>query len=63
MGRALLRLPEEQRTVLILRYLHSYSHAEVAQQLGKSEEAVRALQHRAQARLRREMPTAEAKSA
>lgn len=61
--RGLLRLPEEQRAVLILRFLCARSHAEVAQQLGKSEEAVRALQHRALERMRREMPRVEAESA
>lgn len=49
---ALLQLPEEQREVLTLRFLASMSHAEVAAQLGKSVEAVRALQYRALKSLR-----------
>ena len=43
---ALLRLPDDQREVITLRFLAEMSHSEVALQLGKSEEAVRALQYR-----------------
>lgn len=50
---ALLRLPPEQRQVIELRFLEDWSHKEVAAALGKSEEATRALQHRALATLRR----------
>ena len=49
---ALLRLPEMQREVLVLRFLEELPHARIAAQLGKSEEAVRALQYRALNRLR-----------
>ncbi|NPV07811.1 MAG: sigma-70 family RNA polymerase sigma factor [Anaerolineae bacterium] len=41
------RLPEEQQTVLILRFVEGLSHAEVAEALGRSEGACRMLQHRA----------------
>ena len=42
----LLQLPDEQREVLTLRFLVEMSHAEVARQMDKSIEAVRALQYR-----------------
>ncbi len=48
----LTRLPEEPRMVLVLRFLHGMSHDEVARQIGKSAEAVRAMQYRALGRLR-----------
>lgn len=50
---ALLRLPPEQQQVVQLRFLEDWSHEEVAAQLGKSNEATRALQHRAMNALRR----------
>jgi RNA polymerase sigma-70 factor (ECF subfamily) len=50
---ALLRLPAEQQQVIELRFLEDWSHEEVAAQLGKSNEATRALQHRAVDALRR----------
>lgn len=50
---ALSRLPAEQRMVIALRYLEERSHEEVAEALGKTVEASRALQHRAIAALRR----------
>jgi RNA polymerase sigma-70 factor (ECF subfamily) len=49
---ALLQLSEEQNEVLTLRFLVGMSHAEVATQLGKSVEAVRALQSRGIRQLR-----------
>jgi RNA polymerase sigma-70 factor (ECF subfamily) len=50
---ALLRLPDDQRQVIELRFLEDWSHRDVAAALGKSEEATRALQHRALITLRR----------
>jgi RNA polymerase sigma-70 factor (ECF subfamily) len=50
---ALLCLPVEQQQVIQLRFMEDWSHEEVANQLGKSIEATRALQHRAMAALRR----------
>ena len=49
---ALLELSGDQREVLTLRFLGGMSHAEVALQLGKSVEAVRALQSRGIRQLR-----------
>lgn len=42
----LSQLTEEQREVISLKYFHDYSAAEIAKQIGKSEEAVRQLQCR-----------------
>jgi RNA polymerase sigma-70 factor (ECF subfamily) len=50
---ALFSLPAEQRRVIELRFLEEWSHNEVAQALGKSPEATRALQYRALSSLRR----------
>jgi RNA polymerase sigma-70 factor (ECF subfamily) len=50
---ALLRLPDEQRRVIVLRLLEQWSHEQVASTIGKSVEATRALQSRALAALRR----------
>jgi RNA polymerase sigma-70 factor (ECF subfamily) len=49
---ALLRLPAEQRQVIELRYLEGWSHMKVAEALGKTVEATRALQYRAMEALR-----------
>lgn len=45
--RALGRLPEDRRHVLVLRFVDGLSAAEVGQVLGRSAGAVRVLQHRA----------------
>ena len=52
---ALLALPEEQRAAVVLRHLYGLRHAEIAQQLGRSEEASRALLHRGVRALRAAM--------
>lgn len=44
---ALMRLPDDQRDVLILRFIEGYSHAEAAAVLKKSVVAVRQIQVRA----------------
>jgi len=51
--KALLKLPEEQRMVIELRIMEEWSHEEVAEHLGKTVEASRAMQYRAIKRLRR----------
>jgi RNA polymerase sigma-70 factor, ECF subfamily len=48
---AIEQLPEEQREVLTLAHLAGLSRAEIGERMGRSEEAVRALLHRAKARL------------
>jgi RNA polymerase sigma-70 factor, ECF subfamily len=52
---ALDSLPREQRDVLMLRFLVGLSPREVAERLGRSEDAVHGLQHRGRRRLRSEM--------
>jgi RNA polymerase sigma-70 factor (ECF subfamily) len=51
-------LPDEQRTVIYLRFFADLPHRDIARQLGKTEQAIRALQHRALARLRRHLQSA-----
>jgi RNA polymerase sigma-70 factor (ECF subfamily) len=46
-------LPAEQRQVVILKFLFSFANGEVAAIIGKSEGAVKALQHRALTSLQR----------
>ncbi|MCA8953935.1 MAG: sigma-70 family RNA polymerase sigma factor [Planctomycetes bacterium] len=48
---AIEQLPEEQREVITLAHLAGLSRAEIGERMGRSEEAVRALLHRAMARL------------
>ena len=52
---ALAALPEEQRDVIVLRFLVGLTPGEVAERLGRSEDAVHGLQHRGRRRLRNEM--------
>jgi RNA polymerase sigma-70 factor (ECF subfamily) len=49
---AIMRLPADQRQVIVLRFLQELSHDEVASAVGKTIEATRALQHRAVSALR-----------
>lgn len=51
----LSRLTPEQQQVIVLRFLEGWSLAEVAEALGKPVGAVKALQHRAVAALRRHL--------
>ena len=44
---AIKRLNHDQQTVILLRFTEGLSHAEVGKILGKSEGAVRVIQHRA----------------
>lgn len=52
---ALDALPPEQRAVIMMRFLIGLSPREIAERLGRSEDAVHGLQHRGRRRLRREM--------
>ena len=54
--RALACLNEQQQQVLTLRFISDLSHAETAQVMRRSEAAVRVIQHRALAALRRLLP-------
>jgi RNA polymerase sigma-70 factor (ECF subfamily) len=55
---ALSRLKEEYREVLLLRFVEGYPAADVGRMTGRSEGAVRTLQHRALERLRTELEKA-----
>jgi len=57
---AIRRLTEDQQQVIILKFVEEMSNAEVAEILGKTEGAVKALQHRALAALRRILQGEEA---
>jgi RNA polymerase sigma-70 factor (ECF subfamily) len=59
---AIIGLPAEQRQVIELRFLEQWSHKDVADALGKSVEATRALQYRALGRLREMLLDEESKS-
>ena len=52
---ALLNLPEELRMVIELRFMEEWSHDRVAEFLGKTVDATRALQYRALVALRQTM--------
>jgi RNA polymerase sigma factor (sigma-70 family) len=54
-GDALRRLPEQQRSVVLLRVLGDLSVAEVARVLGKTPGAVKAAQQRAMSSLKRQL--------
>jgi len=55
---ALETLPADQRHVMVLRLIAGLTPAEVAERLGRSVDAVHALQHRARRRLRAELTQA-----
>lgn len=58
---ALQALTDEQQEVIILKYLEGLSNAEVAEVVEKSIGAIKALQHRGLAALRRELEAAKEK--
>ena len=55
---AMSRLKPDYREVLLLRFVEGYGAADVGRMTGRSEGAVRTLQHRAVERLRRELERA-----
>ncbi len=57
--RLLNQLKEDQRSVLILRFLVGLSSAETAAAMGKSDGAVRVLQHRALKALRERLAASQ----
>jgi len=59
---AIARLKADQQAVLVLRFWELMSHAEVAQVMGRSEGAIKVLQHRALAALRRILAPSESGS-
>jgi RNA polymerase sigma-70 factor (ECF subfamily) len=52
---ALAKLPPEQRDVIIMRFVLGLSPGEIAERIGRSEDAVHGLQHRGRTTLRREL--------
>ena len=60
---ALARLKQEHRDVIVMRFIEGYAALEVAQILGKTEGAIRTLQHRALERLRKEFDAVQAEAA
>jgi len=50
---AVRELTEEQQQVVLLRFVEGLSLAEVAEATGKSQGAIKAMQHRAVVRLRK----------
>lgn len=57
---ALAELPEEQRTVLIMRHLGGFSPPEIAAHMGRSEGSVHGLHHRARGALKKSLVTSDA---
>ena len=54
-GAALAVLPEDQRKVVVLRHLVGLTPGEIADQLGRSENAIHGLHHRGRRALQREL--------
>jgi RNA polymerase sigma-70 factor (ECF subfamily) len=52
---AISKLPEEQREVIVMRFVLGLSPKEIADRIGRSEDAVHGLQHRGRLTLRREL--------
>ena len=52
---AIATLPEEQREVIVMRFVLGLSPKEIAERIGRSEDAVHGLQHRGRTTLRREL--------
>jgi RNA polymerase sigma-70 factor (ECF subfamily) len=52
---AILKLREEQRQVIVLRFIEDLDYREVAEIIGKSVAAIRVIQHRALNSLRKQM--------
>ncbi|MEA2123868.1 MAG: hypothetical protein QOI80_650 [Solirubrobacteraceae bacterium] len=52
---AIATLPEEQREVIVMRFVMGLSPREIADRIGRSEDAVHGLQHRGRITLRREL--------
>ena len=55
LSRVLKHLTEEQRQVILLRFIENREISELAEILGKNERAIRSLQHRALVALHRWM--------
>ncbi len=56
---ALSTLPEDQREVLVLRFIAGMSPGEIAERMNRSEDAIHGLQHRGRRTLRKELQRLE----
>jgi RNA polymerase sigma-70 factor (ECF subfamily) len=56
---ALATLPDDQREVLVLRFIGGMSPGEIAARMGRSEDAIHGLQHRGRRTLRTELQRLE----
>jgi RNA polymerase sigma-70 factor (ECF subfamily) len=50
--KAILQLPGEQQQVITMSFIDGFTYAEIASSLGKSEGAIRVIQHRALKKMR-----------
>ncbi|MBI1886068.1 MAG: sigma-70 family RNA polymerase sigma factor [Chloroflexi bacterium] len=57
---ALVHLTEEQRQVIVLKFIEGFDNGSIARVMGRSEGAVKSLQHRALLSLRRLLTAGEA---
>ena len=57
---AIAKLPDEQREVIVMRFVLGLSPKEIAERIGRSEDAVHGLQHRGRLTLRRELTAMQA---
>lgn len=53
-------MPNEQREVVVLRFVGGMTPGEIAHRMGRTENAVHALQHRGRRRLRTELQRLDA---
>jgi RNA polymerase sigma-70 factor (ECF subfamily) len=54
-GEALAMLPEDQRTVVVLRHLVGLTPGEIAERLGRSENSIHGLHHRGRRAVQQEL--------
>lgn len=57
---AIAQLPDEQREVIVMRFVLGLSPREIADRMGRSEDAIHGLQHRGRVTLRRELTAMQA---
>jgi RNA polymerase sigma-70 factor (ECF subfamily) len=50
--KAILQLPGEQQQVIMMSFIEGFTYAEIASSMGKSEGAIRVIQHRALKKMR-----------
>ena len=50
--KTILQLPDEQQQVIMMSFIEGFTYTEIASALGKSEGAIRVIQHRALKKMR-----------